>query len=84
MAEYYFTMARNQIVHHFPESDARGGCVKVTALDEGHARKAMTEKYGMKWSFQYDDLEKVHEADRAILDEVVATDSDSYLDTSSP
>ena len=50
MKEYYFTFGSGQ--------EYAGYYVKVTATDYSEAREKMIEKYGIKWSFQYDSPEK--------------------------
>lgn len=83
MAKHFFTMAQNQIVHHFPDKGEHlsGGMVVVEAPDKDVAREIMTNAFGMKWAFQYDDLEQVHPADRIVLAELPAP-SDSNVNTS--
>lgn len=56
---HYFTLSANQ---------GGPGCVEVRSDDYAEARRLMIGTYGMEWAFQYESLEKVHPADREILD----------------
>lgn len=72
MKDFFFTLTTRHIEHHWPGRRLSGGCVKVSAPDASVARERMAENFGVKWSFQYDDIEKVHPLDREILQELTA------------
>ena len=59
--KFYVTISRN---HGGP------GYVLVRAKDEEEARTKMVEKYGRKWAFIYNDLDKVHVLDQIKLGQI--------------
>jgi hypothetical protein len=60
MSKWYFTLTL---------ADPKGpGCIEVNGEDWQNARQRMISKYGLKWAFQYESLDKVNKSDREILD----------------
>lgn len=72
MPRFYFTMARNQILHHWPDSRVGSGFVEVIAVDSDAAEKAMNAAFNHKWSFRYNNLEEMHPLDRNLLFTITA------------
>jgi hypothetical protein len=65
---FFFTMTRNQIEHHWPGRVLSGGYVEVKHCKTmKEAERFIWDKFGAKWSFGYEDLSKIHELDRNLL-----------------
>lgn len=65
---FFFTLTQNQIEHHWPGRRMAGGYVEVKGCHNmKEAERVIWDKFGAKWSFGYEDLNKIHEMDRNLL-----------------
>lgn len=62
MKPFYFTFGFS---HHDPVNGSLASCyTKIEAEDEGKARKIMSDRRGLKWSFCYTEEQKPEAIDR--------------------
>lgn len=64
MKSFYFTKRLDAGIPYL------WGYVEVIAQDSTIARQLMRDKYGLKWGFEYHELEEIHPADRTLIDTI--------------